>query len=856
MIQDKFDTIKNTYEETSEYKKILKKINEKKSTTKENICLIFPGAFNPFTPFHLEIAIESIKYIENIMSKNVVGCILLQSNSCYEKIDMTLGYTRYDLINDVINCYGDQSLMFTEKIIVSNFEAWQNEFVATSITLKYFSEILTDIKVFYICGQDVYDSIMNGKYTFYQYFDNVNFLVHPRSADPIRENFNIKIQSLYDGTEYIFRPQNFVFIPYNQTREFSVLEGSSTMIRDLAKQRDVQSIRRIYWDNENISQKIISIYNSFDHMAFPLMRKLVKTNFANLDIVINTQNILLISELNALSKKFNFNIEYFSNSSEFTSMFVKNVCNNPDMIKEIKNIDITERFFFLNKNPTKREEILIKKNKDNIMNLIKDDGNLLISELLLDDCKKQKLTENLRMNLFSDVLEFLHIQLGKCSDYLDNLKEDKNSEIRNLIELTNQNIYQIFQNIIKMDQNEETRELLSIGAFPDGSPTDIHPYGNIENNKFSYEHSMKTITKCLEIIDIFHRKYSEKRLAFRKMQFYNRYAYYVDYLINEYPNVIIVPCIFSIGSTDLMKFRFTPYQICGVICTNTFVDESIQTPLEFFIHDINHSRRIHQHNIYFITNKNKSFINFFNELWHEKQQIMGILRLDPSSSVFQKEILKIIKMILFEIIHEDALVPDKNIIIQDILFEGGKYLYPYESTTNPNCKFENVETYRNTLSRYICKWYEKAATTLSTFKKKIEYEFFDPYNEINEIIMSKNYRTEFHVLISSLVLLYSLDYQIDKNVIKLLCKNIQDTSYTASPFGKKYSFHLSYLCNLNDVEIDMLLSCFLLGSSTKIINWKNLEDFNNTVISKYNSEVQSGGYYKNKHIKYLKKNNK
>mgnify|MGYP006138029963 CR=1 FL=1 len=88
-----------------------------------------------------------------------------------------------------------------------------------------------------------------------------------------------------------------------------------------------------------------------------------------------------------------------------------------------------------------------------------------------------------------------------------------------------------------------------------------------------------------------------------KVYFHRRYVYYVEYLLQELPHVIVWPTVDSLTATDLLKIRATRFQPCGVIFKPTYVDEARQSALNFlYPPDINHARRIHQNNKWYIRN--------------------------------------------------------------------------------------------------------------------------------------------------------------------------------------------------------------------------------------------------------------
>jgi nicotinic acid mononucleotide adenylyltransferase len=796
---------KNTYEATTDYR-VSKKRNEDNS-----VCLIYPGVFNPITPFHLEVARRSVEYINN-EGFNVIKIIFVPVNASYIKEYMTFGYIRADLIHNLINI-GDYPEL-EEIYDVSNYEIYQSKTVDTSVTLKYYEDLykVKNTAIYYICGYNTLKLVLTGEYTKYNYFDNINFLVHPRGNSTIDIDVLIKtpVVSVIDDTSLLFERKQFTIIESSMIDGKSTTDGSSTLIRRYCANNNIGELKKLYSD-DNLCNKLIKYYTNPKYLSFPLFRSLINNNN-------NMDNKIFKFEINNLQKKYNFkdiNTKHLTESNYFCE-----ILKHPKVVSDIIDDLKHDEFFFLNNRPTKEEKVLIKENQTFIEQLLE----VKVDNILDDNCSMSELSDRIREKLFKNTLQYLNIIMNKCKKYIN----DNGHALSYMIRNVQQNIYQIFQKTIIKIGNEKLKK-----TAPSGYDKKIHPYGgNKSSYSFSYQYSLNTILRALEVIDIFHRKFSNKRFSFRKYNFYNRYVYYLDKLIRDYPKVIIIPCIFSIGSTDLMKYRFTPFHICGVISGDTFVDESIQTPLEFFIHDVNHARRINQNNIYYMKNNKLDDLSFYNKIDKEKKKIMNLFPINfpkinkaDSNDVkdikrFEKEIRKLIKMIIFEVIHEDAFVPTWDNIIEDLYFPSGSLLYPYESITNELCKFDNVNKTRNTLNRYICKWYAPAATTLSTFNKKLKNEFFDEYYRQIDQIMNVNYRTQLHTLIACLVIFYNYDinnfhkYYFD--IIERLCSNIQDEKHTDNPFGFKYTGYKKRSCLLTDLQKRNIKQAFSLTDS---IDW-------------------------------------
>jgi hypothetical protein len=146
-----------------------------------------------------------------------------------------------------------------------------------------------------------------------------------------------------------------------------------------------------------------------------------------------------------------------------------------------------------------------------------------------------------------------------------------------------------------------------------------------------------------------------------------------------------------------------------------------------------------------------------------------------------------IKILLFEVVHEDALPFVEDQIEEDLLFKSGK-CYPYERT------FNNDKS-----SRFNLRFYEQGASTLRTIYNKVRHEFFEQ-QESNEIIVKSELRYIKPMIESTYLLLKKVNtksYEVNEEDTKeMLLGLIRD---------KKFSTHDSkQLSNLNDDPDDII----------------------------------------------------
>ncbi|KUJ18460.1 uncharacterized protein LY89DRAFT_717087 [Mollisia scopiformis] len=74
----------------------------------------------------------------------------------------------------------------------------------------------------------------------------------------------------------------------------------------------------------------------------------------------------------------------------------------------------------------------------------------------------------------------------------------------------------------------------------------------------------------------------------------HRYQYYAYFLKAQTPDHILLPIFEDVGATALIAMRGVPIGLVGAHPDTKWVDGFYQTPLEFWYHDVNHSRRMFQ----------------------------------------------------------------------------------------------------------------------------------------------------------------------------------------------------------------------------------------------------------------------
>lgn len=278
---------------------------------------------------------------------------------------------------------------------------------------------------------------------------------------------------------------------------------------------------------------------------------------------------------------------------------------------------------------------------------------------------------------------------------------------------------------------------------------------------YPYYATLKAIFQTLQFLDNFVRL-KQPELT-ESVPYYHefRYLMYFDWLIERAPHVLLIPCVESLGETALILTRSAPIFLIGINVTTIHVDEYIQTPAEFFIHDVNHARRQFQNSLEshrtlysgmgiidyyrmqhdFITKKIRPLIMLKNTVLSE----FGLL--EDSSKEYNDGIKGVMKNILFEVLHEEADASLPEIICKKILKPSG----------DPS-SFQFVVTDPITGAKNMKKVIVPGGSILAFVRYKLRYGFFNAEGGLQEVICPKKFRTAEHIAKGAEIILRFLEY--------------------------------------------------------------------------------------------------
>lgn len=284
---------------------------------------------------------------------------------------------------------------------------------------------------------------------------------------------------------------------------------------------------------------------------------------------------------------------------------------------------------------------------------------------------------------------------------------------------------------------------------------------NIEDRfYYPYRTTIYCIESLLELIDFYYRttylqKYKnteEQNIPINEQigPYYHNFRYrsylttFTDSKEYGIPNNIIFPSCFNISATTLIKLRCVPILILGVSNKPVYVDQYINTPLDFWAHDIQHSRRqvqetlkyydcyikhneYHQKRTIFDIKKQIDFYKYMEE--YTKCIILPLITQLKSDTEEVKAQKDIFRLIIFDVIHEKAWVITHKSLCRNIPLR-------YDEFPIENLTFDN-EKNRITTYHYLF----ADPTTLGNVVGKIRTGFYDKPSDPNDKIINRNYRT-------------------------------------------------------------------------------------------------------------------
>lgn len=242
-----------------------------------------------------------------------------------------------------------------------------------------------------------------------------------------------------------------------------------------------------------------------------------------------------------------------------------------------------------------------------------------------------------------------------------------------------------------------------------------------------YRQTLDAVENTLGFLDVFER--GRPNSEARPVLYHgHRYQYYTHYLKDTTPEHVTFPTFYGLGATDLLKTRGVPIGFVGVPAEISWVDGYTQTPLEFWFHDVNHVRRMWQFSSELAEKMGISIDEAASRSdRYVKEKVMPLIKINKGDSEEVKNEKRMMKLIFFEILHEDALPADPD-VIKGSLMRAANTITPFEQLVNNETKVEYVM--------------EPGATTLAYVYRKAAGNFYDMPGMRMENIVGSKFRTQ------------------------------------------------------------------------------------------------------------------
>lgn len=209
-----------------------------------------------------------------------------------------------------------------------------------------------------------------------------------------------------------------------------------------------------------------------------------------------------------------------------------------------------------------------------------------------------------------------------------------------------------------------------------------------------------------------------------------RYKYRLDQLMDTVPEEMVIPTFEPLSATDLMRIRGVPIRFIGLARDFLYVDEFEQSPEEFFMHDANHSWRMVMEDRAAAARSGKTRAQLIEESHAFIAEYLEAITIQATDTEEQRELKKLKKIILFEIVHEDA-----RPFLSDVI---GKYLQVKEGGAVP---FEVPRIDPKTGYMDVVDTLDTGISTLSYVRNKLQHGFYDHVDAQLPQIVGPKYRT-------------------------------------------------------------------------------------------------------------------
>lgn len=269
----------------------------------------------------------------------------------------------------------------------------------------------------------------------------------------------------------------------------------------------------------------------------------------------------------------------------------------------------------------------------------------------------------------------------------------------------------------------------------------------------------------------------EKKLL--PLYHYNRYKYQQFGLLSN-PNVVLLPLTGELSEEDLIRLRPTPISIIGVNADTARVDRHLNTPLDFWYHDINHVRRMWGYDRQLIEDQGLKTWGQLTDDMHKREAFVGNLlaKSDPNavtgsteSATKLRQLKRQERDLIFETVHETALPATRDALLNDLL-RVAPVRQPFERQIQAERSIEftrtfdgNVDSGADKLALDLSKptkieyYFDRAPSFISNVNNKTNWGFFQSVYEDRKDPAVLKYRTPENLAQAASNVLDHLDFK-------------------------------------------------------------------------------------------------
>lgn len=295
-----------------------------------------------------------------------------------------------------------------------------------------------------------------------------------------------------------------------------------------------------------------------------------------------------------------------------------------------------------------------------------------------------------------------------------------------------------------------------------------------------YEATILCIERCLEILDEYYRSTRPGTFAAYYHNF--RYRVYLTYILTA-PDQVCFPTICVLHTQHFIKLRCVPVLLLGVAYRPLLADQYVNTPLDFWAHDVQHARRqiqetdryydVYIRNERYMTNRSPFDLTTKDEWYAEMHEFTKSVLVLLNDEMIPLQTRNLIRMIVFEITHEKAWPMTKFALCRNAQL---KYdVFPIETMVVR----DGVVTTEDQIFH--------DPTTLSNLRGKLRHGFFDTVNSPIKAILAERYRTSAHIVSAVNVLFDYLGFskgRVSTQTLLALTKDLTNASEFASYGGE------------------------------------------------------------------------